>query len=931
MDRKEMMKQFRAAAWPSPAELEIFLMGADVVPAQELLKLLAVLTDTKAAQEPSHRARVTAFKRLVENAPDPQLFLPFVRALKGADAAVRAALGELLPKVNQVAGHAELAQLLRLQDVALRRLTANVLRHLGGKSVFDLASSLAREDIPGRTEAIELAATVGGHHAAGVLGQVVAGAKTEHRIQALKLLGDARLMARNTPAAIEAIVPALEDPVDAVRVQAVAAYAALCDEAHFHLKLAPHFESTHLGLLRAVVEGARRFPSHRTMALLARRFRLGPTALRLTVLSTLEAIGTDDTLPLLTEALNHKQITVRNRAAEVLSTLSAQKKVNLARTLMWLLRSRDVNVRRIGVDLAKKVGDPNGELWPTLLRFLRDEDWWVRERVIDALVEMAGTQLTRHIVGYLQDPSDVVRRYAVDVLMRLKDPQSLGALVRSAMGDADWWVRERAIEAIGLLRDHRAVPYVVDLMSRAPELRLACLGALEALKATDAGPHVAALVAMEDPDLRLAALRCLDVVGTPELGAQVQPAATDADHRVRQAARHLLEKWRVQPPTMERSGGRALSPLDRLLVEMARVEGDDLLLAAGRVPFVKSHGKVTPMEGQPVLDERGMEALLLPHLNEAQRQAVAECRDLDFSHEVKAEGLRFRANLFRQQTGLAAVFRIIKNTLLSIDQLGLPPIVQTFGDMKNGLVLVGGPTGSGKSTTLASIIDYINRTYSRHIVTLEDPVEVLHERKQGLVNQREIGTHTRSFDAALRGVLRQDPDVLLVGEMRDLATISFAVTAAETGHLVFGTLHTVSADTTVDRLVNAFPAGQQSQVRSMLAESLRAVLCQQLLRRVDKPGRVLSVEVMLNTDAVSNLIRKGKAFQLPSLITTGRDQGMQSMDGELKRLVRAGIVSEEEAYMKAINKKDFNEFLEEQRKEREKTPAAAPAGVRAAG
>jgi twitching motility protein PilT len=225
-------------------------------------------------------------------------------------------------------------------------------------------------------------------------------------------------------------------------------------------------------------------------------------------------------------------------------------------------------------------------------------------------------------------------------------------------------------------------------------------------------------------------------------------------------------------------------------------------------------------------------------------------------------------------------------------------------------VLVGGPTGSGKSTTLAALIDSINRNTKRHVISMEDPIEVLHKSQQGLVNQREIGTHTRSSTSALRSTLRQDPDVILVGEMRDLPTISFAVTAAETGHLVFGTLHTVSADTTVDRIINAFPHAQASQVRSMLSDSLRAVVCQYLIPRRNGGGRCLAVEVLLNTDAVANMIRKGKTHQIPSIIATSRELGMRAMDGELKRLHDDGVISAEDAFMRAAHKKEFEDLLE---------------------
>ena len=262
-----------------------------------------------------------------------------------------------------------------------------------------------------------------------------------------------------------------------------------------------------------------------------------------------------------------------------------------------------------------------------------------------------------------------------------------------------------------------------------------------------------------------------------------------------------------------------------------------------------------------------------------------------------------------------------------MESLGLPSVVSTFGNFKNGLVLVGGPTGSGKSTTLASLIDYINRTSARHVVTLEDPIEAVHLSQRSLVNQREKGTHTSSFASALRATLRQDPDVILVGELRDHETISFAVSAAETGHLVLGTVHTVSADASMDRIINSFPTAQQPQVRTMLAETLRAVVCQHLIRKKDKQGRVLAVEVMINNEATANLIRKGKTYQISSIIAQSRELGMQTMDNDILRLVRAGIVAEEEGYAKALDKKAFEAGLGVASKAEVQAPRAAPGPV----
>lgn len=299
-------------------------------------------------------------------------------------------------------------------------------------------------------------------------------------------------------------------------------------------------------------------------------------------------------------------------------------------------------------------------------------------------------------------------------------------------------------------------------------------------------------------------------------------------------------------------------------------------------------------------------AILYEIMSEQQRLQFEETHDLDFAYEVPALEARFRANVFEGRLGISAVFRMIPGTILSAEQLGLPATVLKFTNLKKGLVLVTGPTGSGKSTTLAAMIDHINSTRSEHILTVEDPIEFVHTSKMSLVNQREVGRHTRSFAEALRAALREDPDIILVGEMRDLETIELAITAAETGHLVYGTLHTSSAAKTVDRIINVFPTGQQEQIRAMLGESLRGVIAQQLVKTVDGK-RCAALEILSVTPAVSNLIREGKTFQLASIIQTSRGEGMQLMDQALLELITAKRITVEEAYKFATNKSLFQD------------------------
>ncbi len=350
-----------------------------------------------------------------------------------------------------------------------------------------------------------------------------------------------------------------------------------------------------------------------------------------------------------------------------------------------------------------------------------------------------------------------------------------------------------------------------------------------------------------------------------------------------------------------------MAKIDALFRMMKEQGASDLHLSTGSPPLFRLHGEMTKTNFKALSHEENS-AILFEILNERQRRDFETRHDLDFAYEIPGLA-RFRGNIFLQHKGIAAVFRIIPSTILSADALNLPDGVRRMTQLKKGMVLVTGPTGSGKSTTLAAMIDLINATRHEHILTLEDPLEFIHENKQSLVNQRQIGEHSESFSAALRAALREDPDVILVGEMRDLETISLAMTAAETGHLVFGTLHTNSTAKTVDRIIDAFPRDGQEQIRAMLSESLKGVICQQLLRTADGKGRVAALEIMVGTPAIGNLIREGKTFQIPSIIQTARKDGMQLMDQHLLDLLKTRRITAEEAYRCAAEKKQFEQYL----------------------
>jgi twitching motility protein PilT len=353
-----------------------------------------------------------------------------------------------------------------------------------------------------------------------------------------------------------------------------------------------------------------------------------------------------------------------------------------------------------------------------------------------------------------------------------------------------------------------------------------------------------------------------------------------------------------------------MAEIDRYLQHLVESGGSDLHLSEGQPPKVRVHGGISAIPGEEdhVLDGAAFKSLLAGICEPTSFENYLESGDLDFAYEMDEES-RFRCNYLKQKNGLAAVFRLIPTEIASLEDLNIPAVIKEFGHMRSGLVLVTGPTGSGKSTTLAALLDYINRNFSRHIITVEEPIEFVHSSKRSIITQREVPIQTPTFADGLRASLREDADIVLVGEMRDLETISLALTAAETGLLVFGTLHTNNARKTVDRIIDVFPADQQSQVRTMLAASLRGVVAQLLMKRCDKPGRVAVNEIMFATPAVAAIIREGATQKLYDVIIGGKSEGMQFMDESIWEKLQAGIVTPQEAYMKAIDKTRFKKFL----------------------
>ena len=347
--------------------------------------------------------------------------------------------------------------------------------------------------------------------------------------------------------------------------------------------------------------------------------------------------------------------------------------------------------------------------------------------------------------------------------------------------------------------------------------------------------------------------------------------------------------------------------IDQFFEVLVTAGASDLHLGEGNPPKIRQHGAILPIRNEALTHEE-MSYMMSEIAGPERWSRFIETGDLDFAYEMNADS-RFRCNYLKQSNGLGCVFRLIPTKIMTLEQLGIPPVVKSFGQMRGGMVLVTGPTGSGKSTTLAALIDYININFTRHIITVEEPIEFVHVNKKSIITQREVPEHTPTFAQGLKASLREDSDIVLVGEMRDMETIQLALTAAETGLLVFGTLHTNNARKTVDRLVDVFPSDQQSQVRTMLANSLRGVVAQLLLKRCDTGGRLAVNEILVVNTAAASIIREGATQKLQDVLISGKGEGMQFMDDAIWNVMQQGMVSPVEAYMKAIDKNRFRMFL----------------------
>jgi twitching motility protein PilT len=619
-------------------------------------------------------------------------------------------------------------------------------------------------------------------------------------------------------------------------------------------------------------------------------------------------------IPELTRAAGDGSARIRQVAEQALRALFAADPAGWEREVLSMLSDPRPSVRKAAAGLLRE-GEPSRIVDGFLARY-KDAYGPPRDFAIEAFRGL-GEGFVLALASRARGAERGVANLAATVAISLDSPEIVPLCV-DLLQEPDWWLRHRAAEALARIRDERAMPYLIELL-KDRESDVTAAAALGEWGSPRALPGLLEAYKKGAMDLRLEILDAFSKIQDRRVPALFQNIVNvDPEPVVREKALRLLRGLEGHEASEDLEvAAQKFEPLDLagmsevtlhdLLRHARAVEASDVHLAVNAVPHLRVHGLLTPLPLAPLAQEQ-TEAMVLPILSEDQRGKLAESRHIDFCYKAGPLG-RFRTNIFFQRKGLDAVFRLVPPEVPRLEDIGFPEGLWEMAGYSQGLILVTGPAGCGKTTTMAAFVDRINRTQNCHIVTIEDPIEFVHRSRQALVTQREIPTHSESFARALRQAFREDPDVIMVGEMRDIETISLAVLAAETGHLVLGTLHTASAAGAVDRMIDAFPPGQQGQIRQMVADSLKAVVAQTLLPRRDGRGRVAAFEVLRSTPAVAGLIREEKTFQLASTIQTGGSAGMQTMDNAMLRLVSDGIADPWAAYDRAARKEAFEPHL----------------------
>jgi len=620
-------------------------------------------------------------------------------------------------------------------------------------------------------------------------------------------------------------------------------------------------------------------------------------------------------LPILAQQLPTAGYATQQKIAEALGRLAVERPNDVLQTTIPLLASGEAATRTAVIKILLALPD-RGAVVRKYIEFSKTLAGFVRERTIDSLREFGG-DLVDPVIALLHDEDPDVRAAAIGIAATFDDKRLVPPLIE-LLRDDDWWVRVTAADTLGRLKDPRAIEPLMTALGDA-DARWSAIDALGHIGDARALPALGRLLGDPQPGVRIEVMQALTRFNHPQVvNALTNVATRDPDRAVRGRAVDLIQTLNAKTNTaadltairtaaLTAHAVQGAPKLHALLIATRNQSASDLHLAVGQPPLIRLARDLVRAQGEP-LPAEATAAMLKEILTAEQWAALERDHQLDFCYWVPQAG-RYRGNVFHDHRGFSAVFRVIPEHPPSINELGIPAHLAEIADYHQGLVIVCGPSGSGKSTTLAALVNIFNETRSDHVITLEDPIEFVHPFKNCLINQREVGPHTQSYARALRAALREDPDVIVIGEMRDNESVGLALTAAETGHIVLGTLSSTSAPKAIDRIISSFPVDEQPQIRASLSESLKFVIAQRLLPGKGDRRQVAAFEILRGTSTVASMIRDEKTFQIYSAMQIGRSQGMQTFDEALRDLVRREQITPETAYMAALKKEDFEQMV----------------------
>jgi twitching motility protein PilT len=620
-------------------------------------------------------------------------------------------------------------------------------------------------------------------------------------------------------------------------------------------------------------------------------------------------------IPLFVQHLPLAGYAVQQLLINALTRAAATQPPEFADQLLPLVASGDASTRTAVMKILLGMQDPSAVV-KRYIRFTKTLAGFVRDRALES-VRAFGNQVIEPTIDLLSDPDESVRAAAIAVASAFEDPRLVPATI-TLLKDPDWWIRIAAAETLGRAKDPRAVEPLVAALAD-PDVKWAAVEALGHIADPRALSALGKMLGDPQPNVRIEVMQALRNFNHPQVVIALrQIASNDPDRGVRMRALDLVDEIERRDKTTGDGGAarnealvaRSIQGEPRLhtfLITTRNSGASDFHLSVGQPPIVRVAAELLRAQGDPFTPEQ-TQAMLKEILTQPQWEALERDQQLDFCYFIPQAG-RYRGNVFIDHRGLNGVFRVIPEKPPTMMDLGLPAQLADIADFHQGLVLVCGPSGSGKSTTLAALVNLFNETRSDHVLTMEDPVEFVHPFKNCLINQREVGTHTRSFARALRAALREDPDVIVIGELRDNESVSLALTAAETGHVVLGTLNSTSAPKAIDRLISSFPIDEQPQIRASLSESLKYVIAQRLLPAKEGRKQVAAFEILKGTANIANMIRDEKTFQIHSAMQIGKSLGMQTFDEALRDLIRRDQITAEAAYMAAQKKEDFEPFV----------------------